>query len=382
MGRKDGEPAAARQRIKRLEDALFSLLAPAPTTKRVQTALIVLGQCVEWLAVSPNGRQSVGSPPPALSSSWIRQAYDDTPEFRIAAALAGLGLPSPGSPGRLASASHPSASEANIMPATHNESVDDASIDSVSSRLPMAAHLAPIDEERFFNGMNLSRHRTWASAIPPTVVWGTGSLVSNMIAVLERRIVEATMRGLPDKPLDGAACARAADVAAFLEGDFDDARCATLLAGLVWATPAWLRDQVPRDATPTRQLPFAYAALKPIFSTNAALRRIGSIDGTARLPLPQGLLARLRAAGGCLNGQATDEAVRAAFNRARASGLVSPFDPARLHGPPSSRIGAGVRADRLAASLLIPIGNRTLKKLLARAYPNNDTHIQETNDAA
>ena len=382
VGRKDGELVAARQRIKRLEDALFSLLAPAPTTERVQTALIVLGQCVEWLTVSPNGRQSVGSPPPALSSSWIRQAYDDTPEFRIAAALAGLGLPSPGSPGRFASASHPSASEANIMSATHDESVDDASIDSVSSRLPMAAHLAPINEERFFNGMNLRRHRTWASAIPPTVVWGTGSLVSNMIAVLERRMVEATMRGLPDKPLDSAACARAADVAAFLEGDFNDARCAALLVGMVWATPVWLRDQVPRDATPTRQLPFAYAALKPIFSTNAALRRIGSIDGTACLPLPQGLLARLRAAGGCLNGQATDEAVRAAFNRARASGLVSPFDPARLHGSPSSRIGAGVRADRLAASLLIPIGNGTLKKLLARGYPNNDTHIQETNDAA
>ena len=382
VGRRDGEPAAARQRIKRLEDALFNLLAPAPTTEQVQTALIALGQCVEWLAVSPDGQQSVGSPPPALSSFWIRQADDGTPEFRIAAALASLGLPSPGSSGELASASQPSASETSITSVAHDGSVDDASVDSVSSRLPMAAHLAPIDEKRFFKGVSLSRNRTWASAITPTAVWGGGSLVSNMIAVLERRIVEASMRGLPDKPLDGATSARAADVAAFLEGDFDDARCAALLAGLVWATPAWLRDQVPRDATPTRQLPFAYAALKPIFSTNAALRRIGAIDGTARLPLPQGLLARLRAARGCLNGQATDEAVRAAFNRARASGLVSVFDPARLHGPPSSRIGAGVRADRLAASLLIPIRNRTLKKLLVQAYPNNNTHIQETNDAA
>ncbi len=382
VGRRDGEPAAARQRIKRLEDAVFNLLAPTPTREQVQTTLIALGQCVEWLAVSPDGRQSVGSPPPTLSSSWIRQADDGTPEFRIAAALASLGLPSPGSSSELVSASQPSAPEANIALVTHDESVDNASIDSISSRLPMAAHFAPIDEERFFKGANLRRNRTWASAIAPTVVWGTGSLVSNMIAVLERRMIEATMRGLPDKPLDGAACARAEDVAAFLEGNFDDARCAALLAGLVWATPAWLLNQPPRDAGPTKELPFAYAALKPIFSTNAALRRIGAIDGTGRLSLPQGLLPRLRSAGGSLNGQSTDEAVCLAFNRARASGLVSLFDPVRLHGRPSSRIGVGVRADRLAASLLIPIGKRTLKELLARAYPNNDTHIQETNDAA
>ncbi len=382
VGRRDGEPAAAKQSIKQLEDALLSLLAPAPTVEQVQTTFIALGQCVKWLAVSPDGRRYVGSPPPALSSSWIRQANDGTPEFRIAAALASLGLPSPRLSGELASASQPSASETNTASATRDESVDGVSVDSVSSRLPMAAHFAPIDEKRFFNGVNLSRNRTWASTTPPTLVWGTGNLVSNMIAVLERRIVEAPMRGLPDKPLDSAAYARAEDVTAFLEGNFDDARCAALLTGLVWAIPAWLGGKMPRDAPPIRQLPFAYAALKPIFSTNAALRRIEAIDGTACLPLPKGMLTRLRAAGDRLNGHATDEAVRAAFNRGRASGLVSPFDPARLHGSPSSRIGAGIRADRLAASLLIPIGDRTLKNLLARAYANNDTHIQETNDAA
>ncbi len=199
-------------------------------------------------------------------------------------------------------------------------------------------------------------------------------------------MVETTMRGLPDKPLDGAAFVRAADVAAFLSGDFDDARCAALLAGLVWAAPAWLRGGTPRGGSHVRELPFAYAALKPIFSTNATLRRVGALDDGARLPVPPGLLARLRSGGGSRDGRVTDEAVRAALNRARGSGLASPFDPSGSFGHPVSRIGAGVRADRLAASLLIPIGDRDLKALLARAWPgalpDDDSQMEETTDAA
>ena len=100
-------------------------------------------------------------------------------------------------------------------------------------------HLAPIDEKSFFYRGGLSTRRAWhAGDTPPAVVWGAGDLVSNMIAVLERRLVEASIRGLEDKPLASATVARLVDVAAFLAGDFDDARCAALLAGLVWARPA------------------------------------------------------------------------------------------------------------------------------------------------
>ena len=386
VGRKDGEPAAARQAVKRLEDAVFGLLVPAPTADWVQTALIALGKCVEWLAVSPDGRQSVGSPPPLLSSSWMRQADDGTPEFRVAAALASLGLPPLATYGRPAPGSADGASATGPAPAAHDESSEEASRGPVAPALPMAAHFAPIDERRFFGGAGLHRRRAWATDTPATVVWGSGSLVSNMIAVLERRMVESTMRGLPDKPFAGAAFVRAADVAAFLSGDFDDARCAALLAGLVWTAPARLRDRTPRDGALVMEPPFAYAALKPIFSADTALRRAGAIDGAARVPLPPGLLPRLRTGGDSRDGRATDEAVRVALARARGSGIPSPFDPAGSYGRTSSRIGAGVRADRLAASLLIPIGDRDLKGLLARVWPDalsdDDSQTEETTDAA
>lgn len=386
VSRKDGESAAARQAVMRLEDALFGLLVPAPTVDCVQTMLVALGKCVEWLAVSPGGRQSVSSPPPLLSSSWLRQADDGTPEFRVAVALASLGLPAPTPSGKSVPVSVADASETDPAPGAHSEAPEETSRFPLLPVLPMAVHFAPIDEGHFYNGADLRRRRAWAIDAPPSTVWGAGSLVSNMIAVLERRMVEATMRGLPDKPLAGAAFARAADVAAFLEGDFDDERCAALLAGLVWTTPARLSKRMPSDGALAVEPPFAYAALKPLFSTDAALRRIRALDATARLPSPPGLLARLRAGGGSKDGRETDEAVRTALIRARASGLSSPFGPSASQGRAASRIGAGVRADRLAASLLIPISERDLKALLARAWPralaDDNSQSEEMTDAA
>ena len=237
---------------------------------------------------------------------------------------------------------------------------------------PMAAHFAPIDEGRFFRSQGLRVRCAWPhDEDSSSVTWGTGSLVSNMIAVLDRRLVEAGIRGLDDKPLAGAIHARLADVAAFLAGDFDDARCAALLAGLIWARPTHLHTA--RGDVQSAPAPFAYAALKPVFTPDRTLRRIGAIAETARLPVPPGLIARLRIAGGSRDGRATDEVTRAALARARASGLPSPFDPARAGGrrgrAEGGRLGAGLQADRLAASLLIPISDRGLANLVNRAYP-------------
>ena len=67
----------------------------------------------------------------------------------------------------------------------------------------MAAHLAPVEEETV-----VRRFRRWTENNAAAVVWAGGSLVENMIAVLERRLIEQAMRGLIDKPLTGPAPAR------------------------------------------------------------------------------------------------------------------------------------------------------------------------------
>ena len=395
VGRNDEEPGAARRAIKRLEDALFGLLAATDASREAERAIIALGHIVGWLAHSPSGRKRI-TPPPVLSSTWIQRADDGTAEFRVAAALAAVGLPAPVRPAQESDAQ-------NTQPGrpggngTDDESATVAETPSAEESAgapghgrsnaapPMAAHLAPLEERNFFFHRNLGTRRAWSDGdSPPTVVWGAGPLVPNLIAVLERRLVEASIRGLEDKPLSGATAARLADVAAFLSTDFDDARCAALLAGLVWARPARLRSASPQPGS--APVPFAYAALKPMLTPDAALRAAGALPATARMPVPPGLVARLRTGGESGDGRATDAAVRLAVGRARASGLPTPFDAARSASRESmfgsGRMGAGVRADRLAAALLIPIGDRELATLIERAYPaaTTDDHYVTTED--
>ena len=372
FGRESNEPAALRNVVKVLEDALLELLAPAPSHRLVSTALETIGRLADWLSASPAGQAKVG-PPPLLSHEWLSQADDGTPEFRIAAALAGLGIPT-----RLGA---------------------DAS-DSGESRFdhplapPMAAHLAPLTNGRsdgfegktFFRGRWLRKRRAWArDNNPPTVVWGHGGLVANIIAVLERRLVESSIRGLEDKPLESANFARLSDVAAFLSGEFDDARCSALLAGMVWAHPVWLPGEKSERVAAEWNIPFAYAALKPVFSADAVLGRIPETPVAVTIPVPPGLIGRLRQGAGKTDGKATDEAVRAAFARTRASGLSSPYDPIRSGARAAvsgRRIGVGIPPERLAASLLIPVSDRAVASLLKRAYPNESHHITSSTEEA
>ena len=326
----------------------------------VGASLEAIGRLGKWLNNSPRGRDVV-APPPLLSRSWLLRADDGSPEYRVAAALAGIGIP----------------------PAYNGSRSDSAGSGPQNWPIPpMAAHLAPLtngprdgfESMTFFQGHGLRRVRTWSNdRNPPTVVWGQGELVRNMIAVLERRLVEASIRGLADKPFGSASLARLSDVAAFFSGNFDDARCLALLEGMVWARPAWFPAKE-RAAEPVRTiLPLAYAALKPVFSSDGALVQTGAIPQDQSIPIPPNLLGVLRAGGGSRDGRAIAGAVRSAFSRARSSGLISPYDPIRfgsgLAALHSSRIGVGIRPDRLAAAILIPISYRGLASLLRRAYP-------------
>ncbi len=350
IGRAADQPSQARRAVKRLEDALFGLTEER--SDGVERVLVALGDVVAWLALSPTGREAVRTPPPVLSRKWMQEADDNTPEFRVAAALASIG-PLP-------------------MELTGDKIAP-----------PMAAHFAPIDESRFFHRGRLSQRRAWAAGdtTPPTVVWGGSNLVSSLVAVLERRLVEASIRGLADKPLAAATWARLSDVAAFLLGEFNDSRCAALLAGLVWAKPGRLR--AARRGDGHQAVPFAYAALKPIFTPNNTLHEAGVLPEQTGIPVPPGIVAGLRSGTGSSDGRATNNAVRMALARARASGLQSPFDLVQFSSRGTrqgSLIGTGIAADRLAAALVIPIGTGALNNLIRRAYPKPDDDNPTTED--
>ena len=207
----------------------------------------------------------------------------------------------------------------------------------------MRLHFAPFDE----TGSG------WGE-LAPLFVWGAGSLVDNLVAILRRRLIEADRRQLPDKPLASTIRAELADVMAFLAATTDDARIAGLLAGLVHVQP-FVRLGLRRLDPPN--LPLPYAVLKPLFGPRSVLVELGALRPDAALPIPSGLL-------GCLldRGQAgIKDATEMAARRARASGMSPAIQPGSA---------PGIDGRRLAAALLIPIGTRAMRQILERAYPN------------
>ena len=303
--------------------------------RSVQGALVALGDLVGWLRDSLEALDKI-PPPPRLSNKWVSMADDETPEYRVAAALASLGWQSNKNTWQGASVEGEAFSINTFEEAA-----------SFKEQVALAAHFAPVDAEAI-----PKIRRKWDAQDQTRVVWGAGGLESNLIAVLQRRLIDVAI----DDPLRALAPARLADVAAFLARDFDDERCARLIAGLVWARPPARLPFVKQPVRPV--VPFTYAALKPIFAPVTSLKALaekGLIPPDCKLPIPRSLIARLRSG-------RVEEAVRLALARARASGIAGPFDKPGI--PQTREIGC-----RLAAALLIPLDEYGLQTLMERVYP-------------
>ena len=210
LAREKGASARARMAVKQLKDALFAMSEAHVRPRSVQGALGALGDLVGWLRDSRDSPEKI-SPPPRLSYKWVRLADDGTPEYRVAVALASLGWSSGENPRQDA----PAGGEAPSTDTAENTAAP-------KKRIALAAHFAPLDAETIPKW-----RRGWDAQNQIRVVWGTGSLESNLIALLQRRLIDEAIAA----PLDAAVPARLADIAAFLGQAFDDVRCARLLSG-------------------------------------------------------------------------------------------------------------------------------------------------------
>jgi CRISPR-associated protein Csx17 len=341
--RGNNAPARLRSFALRLDEAIFAMTQDA-SARAVQRVLIAVGEAAAYLVSSPKARdpkEGRQRPPPRLRPAWFHAADDGSAEFRIAAALAGLGRV-------------PADSAIGDGLTTEKDEVQEDDSDSAESATPeeeqrgraipppLRAHLAPLDEKSWYE-----RFRKW-SGKDALVVWGGGALERNLAAVMERRLLFAAPRTLDGGPFDARAPADLASVLAFLAGGTYDARIAALAQDLAWAdAPSALNSAQGRpDRHP---LPLAYALLKPLFTP------IEHVPTHSRLPVPPELVARLRAGD-------VSSAVTLACRRARASGLPVTFEPRAAHI-------TDVNGPRLLASLLIPIRKGELRRVLERAYP-------------
>lgn len=298
-------PSRAARALRRLETAIFELCQRGEP-RCVRNVLVALGQAEAAVAISPKLRdrkeKTYVSPVPQLSSQWLSEAYlgPKDVEFRLAAALAGIGYPKEDKVG------------------------------------PFRRHVEPVAPDTWRSPRPKSRWPQWSeSADDPGLVWGGGNLVRNMLAVLNRRMIDAVRYGKQsgdDELLfagKGRCHASLADIAAFIDGRVDDRRIELLLRGLILVN--WRQD-LPLIRGPCEPIPdAAYALLKLCHLPH-------EINGKAVRLTPA--ITR-RAASGDIT-----EATRLAARRLRGSGLAPAVDVVHNRGE---------RARRTAAALLFPI---------------------------
>ena len=317
--------------FQRLENALFAMsektnFSPQP----VQLALEALGELVEWLQYNKEvvENKQMPPPPPRLSRAWQRICDDNTPEFRIASALASLGWQTPKS----------------------REASTEGELPSTKRSIPMAAHIAPVEIGSIFR-----RYRSWDTQSRCFLdVWRGSDLESILVSVLNRRLIEQSMDKSEVKQLYGLSNVRLSDIEAFFSPTFDDARCLRLLAGLVWTEPVNIFDKQKLDSH-SKVVPFSYAVLKLLFSPSDTIqycKNANLLPPDCEIPIPAKIIPRLRSG-------YIDETIETALQRLRASNVPTPFHSSRVKH-------IGVTGRRLAASLLIPLNNFESKILLQR----------------
>jgi len=296
FARKVEAPGRIVSLVHQLESRLFELTR-SDNRKTVQDILILLGRIQHALSISAKGREAVRRPVPLLSTAWQIKADDGSVEFRLACALAGLS----------------------------------------ATDLPMRVHFAPVK----VNESAWDEHSRLA-------VWGEGSFESNMTTLLRTRLLAAERLQHKDKPFNFGFGADCSDIACFLEAAADDQRIGELAQGLA------LLKGIPRNLTGQHQqtvLPGAYVVLKPFFTTDEVLQKIGFLPTDCKLPFRTEILASLAA-------NQTDKAVKLAWDKLKQAGVALPEFP---NQPPSA---LGMNGQRLLAALVIPIEFGQLAKML------------------
>lgn len=263
----DNAPARFSASVGMLSDAVFHVLTKEAEPTRWQS---VLARIDDVERVQAHGTAFKVGPCPTLSPGWLNAATDDSPEWRLAISL--------GSAARGYRDGRP--------------------IDSVR------AHALPIDPKK---GWRYAVGADKRLVNDPRVVITGRDALSDLIALVERRLVEASQRGSRALPLVSSygAGARLDDLARFLAGEVDAER--VLALGRALMALDWRRVRLPRvhvdphgdrpdeawEALRLCALPFEVRE-RTIASEPAIFRRLASGDAAGAIEVA---LRRLRASG-------------------------------------------------------------------------------------
>ncbi len=299
----------------RLENAIFVMAQRQPSTEKTQCLLILLGEIQGALSCSIKAQDSV-PPIPQLSTSWAREANDESPEFRIAWALAGLrGTRENAFPVRL-----------QLFPIHHanfNEWLIKACKNEKNKREPVCRIRAQVS----------AKH----------------DLVATLIELARLRLSLPARLNFEDKPLNSNAGIDLGDLCNFLNSDRLDVKIAGLLRGLSMCEIPVDIDQKSGEGP----IPAAFTLCKLALMPDSALKSLGALPKDKHLPASPQILNKL-ASGGPAH---AEQAIVFAWRRLRSSGfdLALPFDKL-----PNL---VGIDPRRLAAALVIPLKYGAIRTL-------------------
>jgi CRISPR-associated protein Csx17 len=287
-----------------------------------QAILVALGRAEAELATGESfrtnrqtGRTTI-RPLGGLSPQWIEAARDDTPEFALALSLAGI-------------------------------------YDAFGKVGPLRANLEPVDWKK--------QCRDWASK-DRAVVWNSAHVDANLVAALERRLMDGTRAGCERLPLAFSRATSLETIAIFLYGGIDERRLENLLWGLMSVRQDADTGTIthPSDFQEVLPLPRAFALLKLLFLPFPLRTEAGEV-----ITKPEPSILLLLRAGRIA------EACQIALRRLRASGLEPlPYRSSiGTNRDESWREAVPLNGMRLAAVLLFPVlppDIHTLRELVLR----------------
>jgi CRISPR-associated protein Csx17 len=320
-------PARLVALARRLDDALFEVAeGRTRPTPPVQTVLVLLREIQNYLAASPQGRDSV-QPVPFLSDEWFHTSQDASSEFKLAAGLAGI----------------------------HAREVRPGNYDRF--QMPLVENLWPVRRSRERGRL---RHR-WSEQGRNRAVWGPGGLDRNLATLLHRRLLDADAEGIASLPLESTRSVGLPILASWLAGDLDSRRIVALTQALALV-------EIPASAIRTRTgrppIPAALGALKPLFTPARQLRRIGILETDAELPRPD-QVSRL------LSANRVQDALDKGMRTLRVRGIV----------PADTRISViGISGPRLLSGLITPVPDGDLRALLEPFRTRTSEAAEAVND--
>ncbi len=291
-------PTSSGRTLRKLEAAIFALCTDR-VSPRVQDVLIALGECEKAISKSLKWtKESSVRPVSPLSSRWLIDADDGSPEFRLASSLASI--------------------YGRYLDRDGNPVV-----------IPLRSQMEPVHTWLKEGHLNVA----FSDDISRDIVWSEGDLISALNRIMSRRVMRMAQSGCRSYPDHAWINADLGDIADFIEGRIDTGRIADLLWGLIlldW--PSVPKNAIMRRSFSGSVFPGAsYSLLKLCFA--------GQNVRNLEIPIVQEIHRRA-----VLGDSFT--AMRLAERRLRGSGLSTASE--------SSKISAKLM-ERTAAALLFPI---------------------------